>query len=95
MKQVVNINPKILSWGIIRAGHTIEEIIEKNPAVKAWMDGTKQPTVKQLEDFSKKIYLPFGYFFLPEPPQEELPIPFFRTNNTRTNHISVNIYMTP
>ncbi len=37
------------------------------------------PTVNQLEKFSKATRVPFGYFFLDEPPKVTLPIPFFRT----------------
>jgi len=94
MKQYVSINPEMLRWAVGRAGYTVEEMTEKVPQLAAWLDNTKQPTVKQLEAFSKKTYLPFGYFFLSEPPREELPIPFFRTNNTPASHISINIYDT-
>lgn len=93
MKQFVSIQPEMLRWAVSRAGFTIEEMTDKVPQLAAWLDGTKQPTVKQLEDFSRKTHLPFGYFFLPEPPKEELPIPFFRTNNAQGN-ISVNVYDT-
>ncbi|MCK5367868.1 MAG: ImmA/IrrE family metallo-endopeptidase, partial [Cyclobacteriaceae bacterium] len=51
-------------------------------------------TIKQLEKFSKKVHLPFGYLFLPEPPKEKLPIPFFRTNNSQAEKVSVNVYDT-
>lgn len=94
MKQYVSINPEILRWAVGRAGYTVEGMTEKVPQLTAWLDNTKQPTVKQLEAFSKKTYLPFGYFFLSEPLREELPIPFFRTNNTPASHISINIYDT-
>jgi len=94
MKQFVSINPEMLRWAISRAGFTVEEMTEKVPLLAVWLDGTKQPTVKQLEDFSKKTYLPFGYFFLPEPPKEELPIPFFRTNGTAQEQVSINVYDT-
>lgn len=94
MKQYVSVNPEMLRWAISRAGFTVEEMIEKVPQLSAWLDNTKQPTVKQLEDFSKKTYLPFGYFFLPEPPKEELPIPFFRTNGMALNKVSINVYDT-
>jgi Zn-dependent peptidase ImmA (M78 family) len=94
MKQFVSIQPELLRWAIGRAGYTVEEMTEKVPQLTAWLDGTKQPTVKQLEDFSKKTYLPFGYFFLPEPPREELPIPFFRTNNSVQKQVSINVYDT-
>lgn len=94
MKQFVSINPEMLRWAISRAGFTLEEMTEKVPQLDAWLDNTKQPTVKQLEDFSKKTYLPFGYFFLPEPPKEELPIPFFRTNGIAQKNVSINVYDT-
>jgi Zn-dependent peptidase ImmA (M78 family) len=92
MRTEVNINESILTWAIARAGFEFHEFTEKVPDVLKWLEGEKKPTVKQLEDFSKKVHLPFGYFFMPEPPIEELPIPFFRTNNTQATQVSVNIY---
>ncbi len=74
MKKFVDIQPEMLRWAINRAGFTVEGMTEKVPQLTDWLDGTKLPTVKQLEEFSKKTYLPFGYFFLPEPPHEKLPI---------------------
>ncbi len=84
----------MLRWAIVRAGYTVEGMTEKVPQLPAWLDGTKQPTVKQLEDFSKKTYLPFGYFFMSNPPQEVVPIPFFRTNGNIQEQVSINVYDT-
>lgn len=84
----------MLTWAIARAGYDLDEFVQKVPNVVEWIQGEKKPTVKQLEDFSKKVFLPFGYLFLPEPPQEKLPIPFFRTNGTQATKVSVNVYDT-
>jgi Zn-dependent peptidase ImmA (M78 family) len=94
MPTTANINNKILTWAISRAGFELDQFIEKHPKVHQWLEGEKKPTVKQLEDFSKKVYVPFGYLFLPEPPQETLPIPYFRSNGARTDKVSINVYDT-
>jgi Zn-dependent peptidase ImmA (M78 family) len=94
MRTEVNINVNMLTWAIARAGYDLHEFANKVPNIIDWVNENKKPTVKQLEDFSKKVYLPFGYFFLTEPPKEKLPIPFFRTNNTQATKVSVNVYDT-
>ena len=90
----VNVNNEMLTWAIARAGYELPAFTEKFPPVQKWLDGEKQPTVKQLQDFSKKVYLPFGYLLLSEPPEEELPIPYFRSNGTQADKVSVNVYDT-
>jgi len=94
MRTEVNINSQMLTWAVVRAGYDLQEFAGKMPNILEWIKGDKKPTVKQLEDFSKKVYLPFGYFFLTEPPKEKLPIPFFRTNSKESASVSVNVYDT-
>jgi Zn-dependent peptidase ImmA (M78 family) len=94
MRTEVDIKRKILTWAITRAGYNLNDFTTKVPNIQQWLEGTKKPTVKQLEDFSKKVYLPFGYLFLPEPPKENLTIPFFRTNNPQATGVSINVYDT-
>lgn len=95
MRTEININPAIFTWAIARAGYELHDFILKYPKVKEWISNTKKPTIKQLEDFSKKVHLPFGYLFLPEPPEEDLPIPFFRTSSSlRSKNVSLNVFDT-
>ena len=94
MSTEVNVNANMLTWAIARAGYELHDFTAKLPNVQEWIEGTKKPTVKQLEGFSRKVHLPFGYLFLPNPPREKLPIPFFRTNNTQATQVSVNVYDT-
>ena len=47
--------------------------------IKHWLDGTKSPTFNQIEDFSKKSYIPLGYFFLQTPPIEQISLLEYRT----------------
>jgi len=94
MRNEVNVNNNMLTWAIARAGYDVPAFAEKFPKILDWLEGQKKPTVKQLEEFSRKVYLPFGYLFLPQPPQERVPIPFFRTNGNQADRISINVYDT-
>ena len=94
MRNEVNVNANMLTWAIARAGHELQTFTDRFPDVQLWLEGEKKPTVKQLEDFSKKVHLPFGYLFLPEPPKEKLPIPFFRSNGNKADTVSINVYDT-
>lgn len=94
MKEIVNIKPEILRWAIERAGLDYDDFLEESPKIQSWVDGSKKPTVKQLEDFSKKVHIPFGYLFVQEPIEEKLDIPFFRTNSNNKDKVSLNVYDT-
>lgn len=92
--RIENINPRIINWAITRAGNNLDEFYQKNPHVTEWIAGTKKPTIKQLEDFTHKVHVPFGYMFLNEPPKENIPIPFFRTGRPPSDKVSLNVYHT-
>lgn len=94
VNRIENINSNLIEWAITRAGFKLEEFFVKNPKVEEWIKGNKYPTIKQLEDFTHKVHVPFGYLFLNEPPQEELNIPFFRTGKGDVNKVSLNVYHT-
>ena len=93
--RVENINKNIIEWAIVRNGNSIEEFYVQNPNVESWVKEDKNPTVKQLEDFTHKVHVPFGYMFLENPPIENIPLPFFRTGNiNETNKVSLNVFHT-
>lgn len=97
MATTVPIKENIITWALNRAGYDLAKFSSKYPALKVdhWLQGDKQPTVKQLEDFSKKVHIPFGYLFLQEPPNEDIDFPFFRTGNLSPNYqVSPNVYDT-
>jgi len=94
MRTEVTINPNMISWAITRAGFDIQSFLENNPTIQQWIQEIKKPTVKQLESFANRVHIPFGYLFLPEPPLEKIPFPFFRTGTTNSEKVSLNIFDT-
>lgn len=94
MKTEITVQSNMLAWAIHRAGHDLQLFTEKYPDVLKWINGEKKPTVKQLENFSRKVHLPFGFLLLKEPPKEKLPFTFFRTGATQKTELNINIYDT-
>lgn len=75
----VPVSPQMLRWAQQRAG--VDDLVLRRRFTKwdAWLSGEVEPTLRQLEIFARVTYTPIGYLFLPEPPEERLPIPDFRT----------------
>jgi Zn-dependent peptidase ImmA (M78 family)/DNA-binding XRE family transcriptional regulator len=77
------ITPSVLRWARQRAQLDPERLAQKTH-VKAdkllrWEQGDEKPTFKQAQELARILNIPFGYLFLPHPPQEMLPIPDLRT----------------
>ncbi len=90
------INPGILSWARQRAGLTLPELSAKLHIEEAklitWEQGQDRPTFKQAQNFAHNTYIPFGYLFLKQPPQDQLPIPDLRTVGDQTpSDISIDL----
>jgi Zn-dependent peptidase ImmA (M78 family) len=78
MNRIV-VSRDLLTWARERAGRDALELSGRFPKLSEWEDGSVLPTLRQLEEFARAVYVPIGYLFLPAPPQEALPIPDFRT----------------
>lgn len=76
----VKITPKVLEWAFCYAQKDYASINAKFPQYDKWMNQTKQPTVKQLEEVARFTHVPFGFLVLDHIP----PIPSFTIKDFRT-----------
>ena len=85
----IAVNPGVLRWARERAGLDLADLQVKFPKLADWEAEATQPTMRQLENFSKVARVPFGFLFLQEPPEMPLPFADFRTvENQRSQGIS-------
>ena len=75
----VRVSPDVLGWARERAGLGFDDFQGRFPKLAAWEAEITRPTLKQLENFAKATRVPFGFLFLPEPPEMRLPFADFRT----------------
>ena len=75
----VPVPPEMLLWACERAGFDVANLAKRMPQLPAWVRRERQPTLKQLDKLAKLTHTPLGYLFLPEPPDERLPVPDYRT----------------
>ena len=75
----VEVKPSLYRWASERSGLDLDELVRRFPKVREWMAGDRVPTLKQIEKFAQATGTAVGYFFLPEPPDEKIPIPDLRT----------------
>lgn len=91
----IPIRTELLTWARERSRVSREAAANKFPQFAAWEAGATQPTLKQLESFATAMHVPIGYLFLPEPPEEHLPVPDFRTmGNVEIGRASPNLLET-
>lgn len=73
----VPVTTELLRWAYNRSMKK-DKLHIKFHKLDEWLEGSLKPTLKQLEDFANSTSTPLGYFFLQEPPVEQLPIPHYR-----------------
>ena len=79
----VKLTPQILDW--VRTKMLLENNVDTYvlERLKMWKTGEKIPTFHQIQEVSRKTHIPFGYFFLEVPPEEECEILKYRTVDRR------------
>ena len=75
----VEVEPSLYMWALERSRLDLDELAPRFPKLRDWMAGDWIPTLKQIEQFAQATGTAVGYFFLPEPPDEKIPIPDLRT----------------
>ncbi len=79
----VDVKPELLRWACARSRIDELELDVRFKDLGAWERGEKAPTLKQLEALAKATHTPIGFFFLPAPPEERIPIADLRTKASR------------
>lgn len=74
----VNVSTNILKW--VRQQVSASDSQEIS-IIDKWLNGTELPTLTAIRNISRKIHIPFGYFFLETPPAES-PLMNCRTVNS-------------
>lgn len=75
----VDVEPRLLTWAQERSRLDRADLVRRFPKLEAWEQRQAKPTLKQLDTFAQATHTPVGFLFLPEPPQESVPIPDYRT----------------
>ncbi len=74
------ITPELIKWARERNNLSPDIAAQKiNAKFTAWEKGDERPTLRQAQQLAQKLYVPFGFLFLSEPPSEDIPLPDLRT----------------
>jgi Zn-dependent peptidase ImmA (M78 family) len=89
MPSRAEISPLILKWALRRSDSSpsivAKKLNVKQEQVEAWGAGSEFPTFRQAQHLADALSIPLGYFFLSDPPQQEISLPDFRRAATGEN----------
>ncbi len=78
-----HINPAVLRWARGRMGMDIGAAATaagvKPEQLARWETGDDLPTFRQAQNMAQALHAPFGFFFLPQAPEDEPLLPDLRT----------------
>ncbi|MFY3386715.1 ImmA/IrrE family metallo-endopeptidase [Paracidovorax sp. MALMAid1276] len=87
----VPVQPALFTWARQRARLDEAGLRVRFPHLAQWEAGEVHPTLRQLEQYAQATHAPVGYFFLPAPPMEAVPIPDFRTMGQGVPRLSADL----
>ena len=79
MAKGITVKPIIIQWAIQSAGKDVSGLSDKFDKIDKWTSEESELTVSELNKLSKELRIPFGYFFLGEPPDEDIQLLKYRT----------------
>jgi Zn-dependent peptidase ImmA (M78 family) len=88
------VTPQLVTWAIKRSGLDYPAIEEKlkvdQTEIVEWEKGRTHPTFAKATGLADVLHIPFGYFFLSNPPDTDIPLPDLRTLTGRPRKPSPN-----
>lgn len=68
----VAVNHNVLTWARLQSGYSVERVARRlhvsEDRVRAWEQGVRTPTVRQLQLLASFLHRPLGVFFMAQPP---------------------------
>lgn len=74
----MDIKRELLLWAIEKSDKDLQEVGAKFP-LDYWLNNERKPTFNQIVNLSKFLSVPFGYFVLEHPPEEDDSLLEYRT----------------
>ena len=87
-------NPAVLRWAIARCGETVDSLKNRWPTIEQWLDGSRRPKLKQLEEFARRTHVGLDLLFREEVPRLDLQIADYRTVGAPSPEPSPELYDT-
>src|SRR3954462_15300237 len=76
------VTASVIRWAITESGYTVDELDERLDVaagtVRFWAKGDDQPNWTQLQALARILKRPVATFYLPEPPESDVPQLQFR-----------------
>lgn len=87
-------NPDVMKFAVERSGRSYASLQDKWPKFDQWLEGTAFPTLKQIQEFAKMVFVPVADLFNDNVPNYDLQIPDYRTVGNASVAPSPELYDT-